>query len=76
MKVPMLRELDNEVEDRARFAAMTPKARLKLFLELCDLTDALQAGRPNQPALRAAVPISEEAAALLTRLRRGVARER
>ena len=72
----MLRELDNEVEDTARFAAMTPNARLKLFLELCDLTDALQAGRPNQLALRAAVPISEEARVLWTRLMRGVARER
>jgi len=51
-------------EDTRRFARMTPSQRLALFLELCDLTDAIQAGRPDRERLRAAQLRSEEAIAL------------
>jgi hypothetical protein len=51
-------------EDTRRFARMRPRERLALFFELCDLTDAIQAGRPNREALRAPQPRSEESLAL------------
>jgi hypothetical protein len=59
-----------EVDDLARFTRMTPEQRLALFAQLCDLTDSVQAGRPDRAALRAPAPISEEAAALWTKLMR------
>jgi hypothetical protein len=58
-------------DDTRRFAGMRPERRLALFLELCDLTDAIQAGRPNREALRAPQSRSEEALALWGRLMGG-----
>jgi hypothetical protein len=55
-----------EVETR-RYARMTPEARLELFLQLCDLTDELQRGRPDCKALRAPTPRSPEAIAVWER---------
>ncbi len=54
--------------DTLRFARMSTEERLALLLELCDLTDALQAGRPNRAALRAPQARSPEAMALWSRL--------
>lgn len=71
-----LGEVHNPDEETARFARMTPAARLKLFFQLCDLTDALQAGRPNRAALRAPQPRSEEALALWAKLMQAGTRDR
>ncbi len=59
-----------EDRDTERLAKMTPAERLALFLELCDLTDSITAGRPDAARLRAPTPRSTETEA--TRL--GVAR--
>jgi hypothetical protein len=67
---------DPSVHDTGRFARLNPEARLRLLLELCDLTDAVQAGRPNAAALRAQQPRSPEAIALWERLMRGSGRGR
>jgi hypothetical protein len=71
MKAFVFGELDLADEDTARFAVMSPGERLALFCQLCDLTDAIQAGRPNRSALRAPQERSEEAIALWKRLMRG-----
>jgi hypothetical protein len=63
-------EIDSELADTARFARMSPEERLALFVQLCDLTDSVQAGRPDPASLRAPTPISIEAAALWTKLMR------
>ncbi len=55
-------------EETARFARMTPEERLELFLQLCDLTDAIVRGRPDAHALRAPTPRSPESLALWARL--------
>jgi hypothetical protein len=55
-------------EDTQRFARLTPEERLRLFCELCDLTDAIQANRPNRDALRAPHPRSDEAITTWQRL--------
>ena len=47
---------------------MTPERRLELFLELCELTAAVQRERPNRDALRRAQSPSPEALALWARL--------
>jgi hypothetical protein len=54
--------------DTERFARMTMAERLKLFLELCDLTDSIQRDRPNVLELRRGTPLSAEAEALWQRL--------
>lgn len=51
-------------DDTERFRQMAPSKRLALFLELCDLTDAIVAGRPDPDALRAPTPRSVESEAL------------
>lgn len=61
-------EAHADADDVTRFARMRPEERLKLFLELCDLTDSIQAGRPNRAALRAPQPLSAEAIALWKKL--------
>lgn len=58
-------EIDRETE---RFARMTPEERLRIFLELCDLTDSIQRERPDAEALRHPVPRSPEAEQLWKRL--------
>jgi hypothetical protein len=58
----------NAEADTLRFASMTPEERLALFLELCDLTDSVQRGRPDSAALRQEQPRSAEALALWARL--------
>lgn len=55
-------------EDVDRFAAMRPEERLRLFLELCDLTDSIVAARPDRDALRRGTPRSAESEALWARL--------
>jgi hypothetical protein len=47
---------------------MSTEQRLALLFELCDLTYALQAGRPNRAAPRAPQPRSAETMALWGRL--------
>lgn len=47
---------------------MTPAERLALFIELCDLTDSIVAGRPDADRLRAPTPRSDEALATWRRL--------
>ncbi|MDD9944304.1 MAG: hypothetical protein OXU20_24890 [Myxococcales bacterium] len=54
--------------DAERFARMSPAERLDLFLQLCDLMDSVQAGRPDRERLRAPHPRSAEALALWARL--------
>lgn len=61
---------DPSLDAPDRFAAMSPEARLSLFLELCDLTDSIQQGLPRRAALRAEHPRSDEAIALWARLMR------
>lgn len=48
--------------------AMTPEARLQLFVELCDLTDSIVDERPNSSALRAPAGRTPESEALWRRL--------
>ena len=55
-------------EETARYARMSPEERLELFLQLCDLTDAIVRGRPDGHALRAPTPRSPESLALWARL--------
>lgn len=57
-------------DDDERHAAMTPEARLRLFLEICDLMDSIVAARPDPSALRARTPRSAESEALWARLMR------
>ena len=57
-----------DVDDTARFARMSTEERLALFLQLCDLTDAIQAGRPGGSISREGHPRSDEALALWARL--------
>jgi hypothetical protein len=65
MRPEALGELSTSIdEDTRRFASMRPEERLALFFELCDLTDAIQAGRPNRDALRMTQSRSEESLAL------------
>lgn len=73
MPLPAFGEAHSEAQETARFARMRPEERLKLFLELCDLTDSIQAGRPNRAALRAGVPLSDEAISLWRKLMRQAA---
>ncbi len=47
---------------------MSPAERLALFLELCDLTDAIVEARPTKERLRSGTPRSDEAEALWKRL--------
>ncbi len=54
---------------------MKPEERLSLFLELCDLTDSIIAGRPDAEALRAPTPRSAEAESLWSRLMAGYRRD-
>jgi hypothetical protein len=54
--------------ETARYARMTPEQRLALFLQLCDLTDDVQRGRPDRSALRAPAPLDAEALALWAQL--------
>jgi hypothetical protein len=62
-------EFDEErALDTERFAGTTPELRLRLFLELCDLTDAIQRGRPDVHRLRAGTPLGPEAELLWQRL--------
>jgi hypothetical protein len=70
MKVVALSGAHPDGDDVDRFARMRPEERLKLFLELCDLTDSIQAGRPNRAALRAPAPRSAESIALWQKLMR------
>jgi len=57
-----------EDRDTQRFAQMTPEGRLKLFLELCELAEAVVAGRPDAARLRAPTPRSPASLALWQRL--------
>ncbi len=57
-----------EVDDTERFRRMSPEERLRLFLELCDLTDAIVGSRPDQRRLRERHPRSAEALATWRRL--------
>lgn len=41
-------DLAQEDPERDRLAALTPGERLAIFAELCDLGDALLAGRPDR----------------------------
>jgi hypothetical protein len=68
MKPLTLAEITQVPDEIERFRGMTIEERLALFLELCDLTDAVQAGRPNRSALRAPEPLSPEAEALWSKL--------
>lgn len=54
---------------------MSPEERLALFVELCNLTDSIQAGRPNAARLREPQPPSDESIALWSRLMRGGAND-
>ena len=65
MRLPQFDDDGLEIE---RFARMSPEQRLALFLELCDLTDSIQRGRPDVHHLRRGAPISAEAEALWQRL--------
>ena len=57
-----------EQSDVERFSRMTPEGHLAIFLELCDLTDSIIAGRPDPETLRARTPRSKESDALWQRL--------
>ena len=63
-----LRRFTEDERDTERFARMTPEERLALFLQLCELTDAVTRGRPDADALRAPTPRSPESEALWQRL--------
>lgn len=43
----------NPVDDRARYAAMTPEQRLEVFVEVARLADAILAERPDRIAVLA-----------------------
>jgi hypothetical protein len=60
--------VDDGSADTERFARMHPEQRLKLFLELCDLTDSIQRARPDASQLRRGTPVAAETEALLRRL--------
>ncbi|MGE0784659.1 MAG: hypothetical protein AB7S26_03150 [Sandaracinaceae bacterium] len=60
----------SEDEDLDRFRRLTPKERLALFIELCDLGDSITAGRPDRDRLRSGEPRSEASEALWRRLMR------
>lgn len=53
-----------QAEDRERFAAMTPEERLRVFFDLCALTDSITLARPDAEDLRAPTPRSPESEAL------------
>ncbi|MDQ3033499.1 MAG: hypothetical protein M3Y87_13855 [Myxococcota bacterium] len=63
-----LQRFTEDGRDTERFAVMTPEERLALFLQLCELTDAITRGRPDADALRAPTPRSPESEALWLRL--------
>ena len=61
--------VDPEAEtETERYARMTSEERLALFLELCDLTDEIQRGRPDGERLRAPAPRTEDSIELWRRL--------
>ncbi len=62
------RAAEDEARDRDRFRAMTPEERLRVFVELCELTDSISLARPDAERLRAGTPLSPESEALWTRL--------
>jgi hypothetical protein len=41
---------DDEASDAERFAAMRPEDRLRVFLELCELTDSIVRARARTEA--------------------------
>jgi hypothetical protein len=55
MRLPQFDDDGLEIE---RFARMSPEQLLALFLELCDLTDSIQRGRPDVHHLRRGAPVS------------------
>ena len=60
--------VDDVPDDVERFRAMSPTERLRLFFELCDLTDSVVNERPNAHRLREPTPRSRESIELWRRL--------
>jgi len=72
---PWLEHRD-DIDDRERFAAMTPAERLEVFVEVCDLAHTILEARPDRAEVLAGTepmpPAAEEAWLRLVReARRG-----
>lgn len=76
-KVPPWVRHRNDDPQRARYAAMTPDQRLALFVEACELADALLAPRADRrEVLRARQPMPPQAETRWLELVREARRER
>jgi hypothetical protein len=61
-KVPPWLGKHDDLDGRARYAAMTPNQRLACFEDICNFTDNLLRGRPDRRAVLARCePMSAEA---------------
>ncbi len=75
--IPPWVECADIVDDRDRYAAMTPAERLEIFAEVCALADAILADRPDRAEVLARIdPMPSEAEETWMRLVEQSGRER
>jgi hypothetical protein len=75
-KPPWIEHRD-ALDDRERYASMTPEERLAVFVEVCELAEAILADRPDRKEVLAHVdPLPPDAERTWQRLVRESMRER